>query len=187
MNRMCLLVMGTVILCGCAVTRPGGFNGSYHSSTANADKVGEASAVSILRLLSFGDCSIDAAMKNGGMAYVRNIDQRDMSLLGIFEQTTTIAYGSNEQPYRARPAAAPVLPAVQEARPVTTAPAPMPLSPATLYFVREGNNIWGPAPLETIREWLAQRRIADTAELRSQQSNDWVPVNAFIAATQVER
>lgn len=181
------VVVVMVMLCGCTVTSLGVFNGSYHSSTANADKVGEASATRILHLLSFGDCSIDAAMKNGGMTYVRNTDQRNISLLGLFEQTTTIAYGSNEQPYRARSAAAPVLPAVQEVRPVTNAPAPVPSSPATLYFVREGNNVWGPAPLETIREWLAQRRIADTAELRSQQSNDWVPINALISADQAGR
>jgi hypothetical protein len=56
-------------------------------------KVGTASCSNILGLVATGDCSIDAAMKAGGITKVHHVDFHNNSILGIFATSTVTVYG----------------------------------------------------------------------------------------------
>lgn len=56
-------------------------------------KVGQASTYTLLALLAYGDSSIDAAMKAGGIRKVHHVDFEAKSTLGIFMVYTTLVYG----------------------------------------------------------------------------------------------
>jgi len=61
---------------------------------AKSMKTGEASASAFLGLFAFGDSSVDAAMKNGGISRVHHVDHKvNLILWGLFLQDTTIVYG----------------------------------------------------------------------------------------------
>lgn len=55
-------------------------------------KKGEATSTGII-LVSDGDASISAAMKNGGITKVHHIDYKTRNILGIVGSTTTIVWG----------------------------------------------------------------------------------------------
>ena len=55
-------------------------------------KVGEATAQSIIGITT-GDCSIDAAVKNGGITKINWVDYHSKGILGVWAQTTTKVYG----------------------------------------------------------------------------------------------
>jgi len=54
---------------------------------------GEACATGILGLVAFGDASLAAAKKAGGIADVHSVEFGGLSILGIYTQGCTIAYG----------------------------------------------------------------------------------------------
>lgn len=63
-------------------------------SSATAQKTGTASIGAFLGLFAFGDASIDAAMKDGGITKVHHVDHEVTSFLfGIWLQDKTIVYG----------------------------------------------------------------------------------------------
>ncbi|MBL0717627.1 MAG: TRL-like family protein [Desulfosarcina sp.] len=89
-------------LSGCAVVKAPVSNGLIFTAvsgpetvTANIgySKVGRASCRSILGIVSTGDASINAAMKNGGISKIHHVDYESMSVLGVFAKFTTIVYG----------------------------------------------------------------------------------------------
>lgn len=55
-------------------------------------KVGTATARGIV-CFTEGDCSIKAAMDNGGIKKVHHIDYKVTSILGVYGTTTTQVYG----------------------------------------------------------------------------------------------
>jgi hypothetical protein len=62
--------------------------------TRLGDKVGEASARSILWLVAWGDAGSRAAAMNGGITVLRQMDVEYLVVLfGVYTQTTTIMYG----------------------------------------------------------------------------------------------
>ncbi len=62
--------------------------------TAASTKTGTSSASGILGLFAFGDASMDAAMKNGGITKVHHVDYEVSSILfGLFLKSTTIVHG----------------------------------------------------------------------------------------------
>lgn len=70
------------------------FNGpGDNTAAANYTKTGSASCKGILGLVATGDCSVDAAMKNGGLKKVTFVDVKGESILGIINTYTTIVYG----------------------------------------------------------------------------------------------
>ena len=77
--------MGVVSVVKAPLSTEGNFNAS--------SKSGEASVVSILGIVSTGDCSIDAAAKDGGLNKVNHLDYDYMNILGIYQKATVIAYG----------------------------------------------------------------------------------------------
>jgi hypothetical protein len=77
--------MGVVSSVKAPLSTEGNFNAG--------SKSGEASVVSILGIVSTGDCSIDAAAKDGGLNKVNHLDYDYMNIFGIYQKVTVIAYG----------------------------------------------------------------------------------------------
>lgn len=55
-------------------------------------KVGEATASGII-CFTQGDCSIKAAMDNGGIKKIHHVDYKTKNILGIVGSQTTLVYG----------------------------------------------------------------------------------------------
>lgn len=63
-------------------------------ATAKTSKSGSASTVAFLGLFAMGDSSVNAAMNNGGITKVHNVDHSVNSFLfGLYSQTTTTVHG----------------------------------------------------------------------------------------------
>jgi hypothetical protein len=96
-----VFVLGIVsMLMGCATMVPIG--GLYTgvklpmiatSNSGVSSKTGEAECMSVLSLIAIGDCSIDAAKKNGGITKVNNVDWNAMNILGIYGSYKVIVSG----------------------------------------------------------------------------------------------
>ena len=63
------------------------------TSNTGSSKVGTGECTSILGMLALGDCSIDAAMKNGNITKIHHVDYDAMSVFFIYAKYTTIVYG----------------------------------------------------------------------------------------------
>lgn len=57
------------------------------------DKHGEACATGILYAVAFGDASLDAAKKAGGISEVHSVEFHNTSILGIYNQGCTEVHG----------------------------------------------------------------------------------------------
>jgi len=60
--------------------------------TVGSAKVGRAKAQGII-LVGFGDASISAAMKNGGITKIHHVDSEELCVLGIYSRKEIIVYG----------------------------------------------------------------------------------------------
>ena len=56
-------------------------------------KVGEASAISILGWIAFGDASIQKAAKEAGITKITHVDEKSTNVLGAFAKYTVVVYG----------------------------------------------------------------------------------------------
>jgi hypothetical protein len=61
-------------------------------SAAGSSRIGRATATGIL-LVAWGDASISAAMRNGGITRVHHVDHETMNIMGVYAKYTTIVYG----------------------------------------------------------------------------------------------
>jgi hypothetical protein len=110
MSTKNLLKMATggafaVILMGCGVTYPFGslYTGTQVPHPVNrnetsgpgksGDKAGEACATGILSAVAFGDASLDAAKKAGGITEVHSVEFHGTNILGIYTQGCTEVHG----------------------------------------------------------------------------------------------
>jgi len=92
-----LLVLA-VLAVGCArapVMPPGGiiFNeqkAPMFSGQATGSKTGVATAYSAFGLVGWGDCSIEAAARAGGITQIRHVDYQTKNVLGYQEFTTIV-------------------------------------------------------------------------------------------------
>jgi hypothetical protein len=57
-------------------------------------KTGESCATGILGIVAFGDASLAAAKKAGGVADIHSVEYGGMSILGIYSQGCTIVWGN---------------------------------------------------------------------------------------------
>lgn len=57
------------------------------------DKHGEACATGILGAVAFGDASLDAAKKAGGVSEIHSVEFHGTSILGIYSQGCTEVHG----------------------------------------------------------------------------------------------
>jgi hypothetical protein len=92
---------------GCQYTAPvkppmGGLFSSYSApmstqftGQSTPAKTGQASAESVLGLVAWGDCSLQTAAKNGGLATIDYCDYEYVNVvLGIYQKFTTKAHGN---------------------------------------------------------------------------------------------
>jgi hypothetical protein len=94
-------VAGVVMtLTGCASTVPVGaiitdVNLPIVATAVNSagTKVGEASCVSYVGMVAKGDCSIEAAKKNGNITTVTSVDWHYDTILGIINNYKVIVHG----------------------------------------------------------------------------------------------
>lgn len=76
------------------VTAPHGVDRAEISGTGKTgDKAGEACATGILGVAAWGDASIDAAKKAGGISDVHSVELRSFNILGIYTQGCTEIHG----------------------------------------------------------------------------------------------
>lgn len=85
-------------LTGCASTSPVGalytdVKIPQTATSASGAKQGTATCTSVLSLVATGDCSIDAAAKNGGITQIQSVDSKVNNILGIYGTYTTIVKG----------------------------------------------------------------------------------------------
>jgi len=73
------------------VTYPSG--DKVATEAVRSDKVGVASCQSVLFLVAWGECSIDAAMKEGDISKVHHVDQTSMNAYFFFSRHTVKVYG----------------------------------------------------------------------------------------------
>jgi hypothetical protein len=106
MKKLLVLAIATAVfvLAGCYVAPikpPVGYIYSDISApvTTNglervgATKVGTAESMSILGLVSRGDCSIAAAARNGGITRVQHVDYHFSNIVGVIQRLTIKVYG----------------------------------------------------------------------------------------------
>ena len=101
--KLFLISFATLILSGCAYQSP--VPGAIFTSTTfpSGDKVkldsetvskqGKSSCYSVFALVAFGDCSINSAMKHGGITKIHHVDSSSMNVLYFFFKYETIVYG----------------------------------------------------------------------------------------------
>lgn len=63
------------------------------SNSGASTRTGEANCTSVLALVAVGDCSIEAAKKNGGITKVNHVDWEAKSILGIYGSYKVIVSG----------------------------------------------------------------------------------------------
>jgi len=87
------------VIIGCATSYPVGTMFTELKLPVDAEtgvkatKVGTAECQSVLCLIATGDCSIDTAMKNGGITKISHVDWEVKNVLGIIGNYKVTVYG----------------------------------------------------------------------------------------------
>lgn len=98
--KLAVALIAAGMLAGCATSVPLG--GLYTelklpiaatSNNGKSTKTGTAECMSVLGLVATGDCSIEAAKKNGGITKVNHIDWDARNILGIIGNYKTVVHG----------------------------------------------------------------------------------------------
>lgn len=98
--KIAVALIAAGMLAGCATSVPLG--GLYTelklpvTDTGNGgsgSKTGTAECMSVLSLVATGDCSIQAAKKNGGITKVNHVDWDARNILGIIGNYKTVVHG----------------------------------------------------------------------------------------------
>lgn len=99
--RRGIALASLMVVSGCAMVS-GPVNGFIYSGTRSpvsatsnegATKTGEGTCSSVLGLVAFGDCSIEAAAQEAGIKKIRSVDHKSTSVLGIFASYKVIVTG----------------------------------------------------------------------------------------------
>jgi len=94
-----LLVILTTLIIGinslkCTVRYPANNFSTLHD-TKSRELVGRATCKHIFMIFKTGDCSIEKAMKNGGIDHIHHIDIEEKNYL-FFKEVTTLVYGEGK-------------------------------------------------------------------------------------------
>ena len=101
--KLFLISFAALILSGCAYNSP--VPGAFFTGTTfpsgdkvkldseTASKQGKSSCYSVFALIAFGDCSINSAMKEGGITKIHHVDSSSMNFIYFFYKYDTIVYG----------------------------------------------------------------------------------------------
>jgi predicted small secreted protein len=93
------LLASAFTLTGCATSHPVGALYTdinvpvTATSNADASKTGTATCKSYLAMIAMGDCSIDAAKRNGNISRVSHVDQKANNILGLIGTYTVTVKG----------------------------------------------------------------------------------------------
>ena len=91
------LVVSASIFTSCAVADVAMFDFSTRPQTATGNtlgtKVGTSSKAVLFGIAGWGDGGIDAAAKNGGIKKISHVDVKRSTIMGVWNQSTTIVYG----------------------------------------------------------------------------------------------
>lgn len=63
------------------------------TSNEGASKVGTAKAISILGLVAAGEAGVQNACKSAGITKIHHVDEKAVSILGIFASYEVVVYG----------------------------------------------------------------------------------------------
>jgi hypothetical protein len=74
-------------------THPGVGSGGVVDNDIKIVKTGISTCMSILGLVAFGDCSVDAAKENASITKVNSVDHKATSIYVFFSSYTTIVKG----------------------------------------------------------------------------------------------
>lgn len=97
-----ILLLGAMLLSGCAQVRAPVFGGLYSdtsapvtatSSQVDATKRGTASAESYLGIIATGDASIQAAAESANISEIHHVDYESENILGLYAKYTVVVYG----------------------------------------------------------------------------------------------
>ncbi len=100
-KRLAVVLLPGLLFMGCAAATSPVTGGiftdvkSTYGATSNsgASKQGRATCTSILGAIAAGNCSIGAAMQDGGISKVQRVDYETTSILGIYATHTVIVSG----------------------------------------------------------------------------------------------
>ena len=99
-SKICLFgaVLAFMLLTGCGVLYTNIKTPlpslSVNANAASQAKVGKATCTSYVWAVALGDCSTEAAMKNGDISKVHHVDYKGKSyLLGLYIEDTLTVYG----------------------------------------------------------------------------------------------
>ena len=105
MKKTILASIGALFLFSGCATGPvaGAFTFTKHSTggdagvaldvSASESKTGSSACRGILGLISFGDCSVDAAAKDGGISKVKSVTHDTTNILYFYSSYTTTVKG----------------------------------------------------------------------------------------------
>jgi hypothetical protein len=105
MIKILSLAILAMLLSGCVTSSPvvgGLYTGTTHSGVGTggivdnkvkADKVGTSICTSILGMFAYGDCSVDAAKKNGNISDVNSVSHDSTRYFLFFSSYSTIVKG----------------------------------------------------------------------------------------------
>ena len=62
-------------------------------ATEMGSRVGQAASTAILGLVAWGDASVSAAAKSGGIKTVKHVDYNYVNVLWVYQRFTTMAHG----------------------------------------------------------------------------------------------
>lgn len=97
-----LVFVSLMLLSGCAAVGMSPVTGFIYTdvkapvtvtNNSKGTKTGEAVCSSILGIVATGDCSIDAAAKNGNITKVHTVDYKTKNILGVYATVTVIVTG----------------------------------------------------------------------------------------------
>lgn len=97
-----VISIAALLMSGCAAYVISPVTGGFYTdvkipgavtSNDSYSKSGTAEMTSILGFVAYGDASISAAMKNGGITKVHHTDYQAFSVLGLYAKFTVIVYG----------------------------------------------------------------------------------------------
>ncbi len=99
-TKVAFVLSAAAMLAGCASPYPVGgvftdmkLPVAVTSNSGKASKVGTAECTSVLSIIATGDCSVNAAKKNGGITKVDHVDWSARNVLGLFGNYKIIVYG----------------------------------------------------------------------------------------------
>lgn len=100
MKKLSGLIILAALFTGCATQVPVGFilidntlPLQVGDAAAKCTKTGTAMSKSYIGMIAVGDCSIDAAAKNGGITKINHVDWKVKNTLGFIGEYTTTVYG----------------------------------------------------------------------------------------------